>query len=438
MDKPTTPAAIRARLDAAPMSSSQVRVIALTFVLSALDGYDVLSVTFAAPALTAAWGIGKANLGVVLSAGLLGMALGSFLLAPLADLVGRKTMVLLSLTLMMIGMLASAFATSLPTLSSWRIVTGLGIGCCVSVINPIAAEFANARRRAFTVSIMAIGYPVGGLVGGLISAVLLRAYGWPMVFLVGAVAAAALIPCVLWMLPESLAYLLSRHGADRVRRVNQVLTRLGHPSVAALSDEIVERRRGYRAIFTPDRIGTTLWVTLVNLMFVLGAYFVLSWLPQMIADAGYAPATASLVSAISSGAGIAGGLLLGLLAHRWGLRLMVSGMLVGLGFSTLAFGLAPPALSMLMTIGAVCGLFLFASASGIYATLATSFGDEARASGVGFAVGVGRVGSAAAPLLAGTLFATGLGRAEVSAIFGATAILSASLLWLGWQRFRLP
>src|SRR5580658_7181607 len=127
------------------MSGVQKVAVALTCALSALDGYDVLSMTFAAPAITLAWGVGKAALGVVLSSGLVGMALGSFLLAPLADFIGRKRMILISLILMGLGALLSGFATSLPQLAAWRVVTGLGIGACIAVINPISAEFANGR-----------------------------------------------------------------------------------------------------------------------------------------------------------------------------------------------------------------------------------------------------------------------------------------------------
>jgi AAHS family 4-hydroxybenzoate transporter-like MFS transporter len=135
---------LRRRFDDANMSRTQIGAVALTVILSALDGFDVLSVTFAAPAISRDWGLGKGALGIVLSSGLGGMALGSFLLAPLADMFGRRRLILLSLSLMAIGMALSAMASSLPELAGWRVVTGLGIGACVAVINPIAAEFANA------------------------------------------------------------------------------------------------------------------------------------------------------------------------------------------------------------------------------------------------------------------------------------------------------
>ena len=139
---------LRGLFERAPMSRTQVGAVAITVILSALDGFDVLSVTFVAPAISRDWGIGKAALGVVLSSGLGGMALGSFLIAPLADTLGRRRLILVSLSLMAVGMALSATSSSLVQLAAWRVVTGLGIGACVAVINPIAAEFANARRRS--------------------------------------------------------------------------------------------------------------------------------------------------------------------------------------------------------------------------------------------------------------------------------------------------
>lgn len=429
-------AGVRARLDAAPMSRTQIIAIAITFLLSALDGYDVLSVTFAAPALTLAWGIGKAALGIVLAAGLGGMALGAFLLAPLADMVGRKPMIVVALVLMALGMLFCSFAGSLEELALYRVIAGLGIGGCVAIINPIAAEFANARYRGFTIAVMAIGYPVGGMVGGLGAALLLAHYDWRAVFLAGFVGAVLLLPVVILLLPESIAYLLTRRREGSLARLNAVLARCGQPPVLALPEDSAPRRRGYAAVFARGQIGATLWIMSVNLMLVFTIYFFLSWMPQMIADAGFAATRASLASAVANLAGVAGGLLIGWLARRHSLRGLVSGHMILLGLAIAAFGMMPPVFPLLLLVSGLCGFLLFGAASGMYATLATTFDDEARASGTGFVSGTGRVSSAIAPAAAGWLFHAGLGTAWVSLIFGVCSLLAGVLLFSGWKRFR--
>lgn len=427
---------LKARIDRSPMSGTQIGAVALTFVLSALDGYDVLSVTFAAPAITTAWGIGKAALGVVLSAGLAGMALGAFFLAPLADSVGRKSMVLVSLVLMAIGMLASAFASTIGELSVWRVLTGLGIGGCAAIINPIAAEFANASYRSFTVAIMSIGYPVGGVLGGLLASVLLTVFSWQAVFLAGFFMAVLLLPIVLIFLPESLAYLLQRSTPDAERRLNQLLRKIGQEPVASMPEVGGSGRRGYRMVFSPDMLGSTIWLTAIHVIYVFNIYYILSWMPQMVADAGFDPASASLVSASANLAGVVGGLLLGWFARGERLRWLASIAVSSLGLASFAFGLTPPSFALLLLAGAVVGFFLFGGSTALYATLATTYPDEARASGTGFVTGTGRISSAIAPLFAGWLFAHGFGRPEVSLIFGSFSILAGLILVLGWRKYR--
>ena len=426
-----SPTELRARLDAAPLSRPQILAIGVTTLLSALDGYDVLSVTFAAPAITASWGIGRAALGVVLSAGLVGMAGGSLALAPLADVVGRRVMVFCGLALMAAGMLMSAGAHGVADLAGWRVATGLGIGVLVAVITPLAAETSNARRRSLAVSIMAAGYPAGGLIGGLGSAWLLRAYGWPAVFTAGGVAALALLPVVALGLSESPAFLLGRRGPDRLSRINRLLAYWGHEASPDLGAPPPRPRGGgYPRLFAAGQLGRTVQVTIANLLYVLTVYYVLSWLPQLVADAGFAPSTASLVSGAANAAGVLGGVGLGALAHRRRVSTLTIAAMIGLAASTAALGLSPPSLPLLVAASAVCGLFLYAGIAGVYALLAQSFAPEARATGSGFVIGVGRGGSALAPYAAGALFAAKLSRAEVSLVFAAIAALAAAVLWL--------
>jgi AAHS family 4-hydroxybenzoate transporter-like MFS transporter len=419
---------LRRRFDEANMSRTQIGAVALTVILSALDGFDVLSVTFAAPAISRDWGLGKGALGIVLSSGLGGMALGSFLLAPLADMFGRRRLILLSLSLMAIGMALSAMASSLPELAGWRVVTGLGIGACVAVINPIAAEFANARRRSLALAMMAMGYPVGGVVGGLLAAALLALYGWQAIFVAGALAALLLIPVVLYFLPEPLAYLLHRTEPEALTQVNRLLERCGHQPINALPVQTLRTRRGYASVFAKGQRATTIRLALVNMLYAAAVYYVLSWLPQMVADAGFSTSTASLVSATASISGVVGGLLLGWAAQRWGLTRLTVATMAGLGAMIIIFGFAPSVLHLLIPIAGVMGFFLFAGVAGFYATLAVSFTDEARASGSGFVIGAGRISSAIGPLAAGAMFAAGFDRWSVSLVFGGVAIVGAFVL----------
>jgi hypothetical protein len=166
------------RLRSEPMTSFQMVAVVICIALNALDGFDILAITFAGPGITKEWALGPGGLGIVISTGLVGMTIGSLGIAPLADTVGRRPTILLCLILMTVGMLLSATADSIMALVLWRVVTGLGIGGMLASINAMVAEYANDERRDFCVGLMAIGYPLGGMLGGMASAWLLAHFDW--------------------------------------------------------------------------------------------------------------------------------------------------------------------------------------------------------------------------------------------------------------------
>lgn len=422
----------RAVLQDAPMSPYQWVAVAVTVALCALDGYDVLAVTLAAPGLSHAWGLTKVELGLVFSLGLFGMAAGSLAVAPMADIAGRRPVVLFNLVLMTLGMWGCARSADLAHLAGWRVLTGLGIGATIAVINPLAAEYANARRRDLAISLMAVGFPIGGVTGGWAAAIVLREHDWRAVFLMGSVAGAALIPAVLAALPESVSFLIARPRARALDKVNLFLRRSGHPQVTALPAPPERRAARLSEIFRGAQLRPTLQITAIYFLFVMSVYFVLSWIPQMVADSGFAPSAAASVSAAVNLSGVASGAFLGWAAGRAPLKGLVLVALVGMALATAAFGFAGGDLTLLRLSAAGVGVFLYAGMVGLYALIARTFAAQQRATGTGFVIGVGRVGSALAPAAAGLLFSLGLGRGAVSVAMGAMAMLSAVLL-LGFR-----
>lgn len=421
---------VRALLDRAPMSRAQIIAILVVGALSALDGYDVLAISFAGPGISHEWGLGPTGLGLVFSSGLAGMGLGALFLAPFADTLGRRVLIFITLGLMAAGMLCSAFAGSVGMLAACRVLTGIGIGAMVPVINPLSAEYPNARRRALGVAVMAIGYPIGGTLGGFAAAWLLHLYGWPAVFLLGAGVALLMFPIVHFWLPESPAFLIERRGADSLPKLNAVLARFGHDRVESLPEAATGARIPYGEIFAAGQRGRTLWIAAVNFLFVITVYYILSWMPQLAATRGLSPSQGTMISAICNGAGVAAGLTVGLLAGRLSVRWLVAALMVGLGLTTFLFGQAPASFGALAGMAALAGICLFGAVSGLYGTVAASFPARIRATGAGFVTGLGRGGSALAPLIAGALFSLGAGRGGVSLVMGAAAALGGLLLLL--------
>lgn len=408
------------------MSRLQISVVCLTVLLNALDGFDVLSISFASPGIMREWGINRAALGIVLSMELIGMAFGSIFLGSVADKIGRRPTVLGCLVVMAVGMYTATTATDVYTLSAWRIVTGLGIGGMLAAINAVAAEFSNARRRHLSVSLMAIGYPLGAVFGGMVARELLKENDWRAVFYFGSAVTATLIPIVYFAVPESVHWLARKQPQGALDRINATMARMGHAAVAALPTITAEGKgTSVSDIFTGTLRRTTILVTLAYFLHITTFYYILKWIPEIVVRFGFDPSTAAGVLVWTNVGGATGGALFGLLTLRYNVRTLT---IVMLALSTIAvtiFGMSPADLQRLSIVSAIAGFCANAGIVGLYAILAQAFPTHVRASGTGFAVGLGRGGSVIAPIIAGFLFEGGLALPLVSLALGLGSLLGA-------------
>ncbi|MEG1767033.1 MAG: MFS transporter, partial [Comamonas sp.] len=225
---------IRKTLDDGPMTSFQWLAIAICMMLIMLDGFDVLVMAFTASAVAAEWQLNGAQLGVLFSAGLIGMAIGSLFVAPLADRRGRQPIILLCLVVVSVGMLLSALARSHIELAVLRAITGVGIGGMLASVGVITSEYSSQKWRSTAIALQATGYPIGATLGGLMAAWLLGHHGWRSVFVFGGLATALMIPVVLWRLPESVDFLLGRRPARALDKLNRLMALMGHAALAQL------------------------------------------------------------------------------------------------------------------------------------------------------------------------------------------------------------
>lgn len=429
----------REDLASSHMSAAQIVVIAITIALNALDGFDVLAISFASPGIAHEWGIDRAALGVVLSMELLGMGLGSIFLGGVADKFGRRWTLMGCLIVMAVGMVMATQATNLYFLSVWRVITGLGIGGMLATNNAVAAEFSNLRRRALCVSLMAIGFPIGSVIGGSISAVLLRQGDWRAVFWFGAAATASLIPLVFFLVPESIEWLCQRQPVNALAKLNRSLARLGRATVDALpavSPEI--RSRTVAGIFSPQFLRITLLMSIAYFLHVVSFYFIVKWVPKIVVDFGFsAPSAAGVLVWLNVG-GATGGAVLGLLSLRYGLKPLTMGVLVMTTVMLAVFGRTPHDLTHLAVVCAIAGFFTNGGIVGLYGILAQVFPSDLRATGTGFAVGTGRAGSWLAPIIAGFLFHAGYGLDVVATAMGIGSLIAAVALWFLPFKQNLP
>jgi MFS family permease len=348
------------------------------------------------------------------------------LLGSVADRIGRRYTVLGCLAVMTIGMMMATTARSVVDLSAWRVFTGLGIGGMLASINAVAPEFSNAKRRDLCVSLMAIGYPIGAVLGGTVVAQLLKHSDWRTVFAFGAVATGLFIPVVLWLVPESVGWLCQRQPANALARLNRTLARIGHAAAATLPMPVSQARRASLvAIFQPRYATITALITLAYCLHITTFYFIVKWIPKLVVDMGFAPAAAADVLVWTNVGGATGGAALGLLTRRLGLKPLTMVLLVASTAMVVAFGRGQANLQELSLICAVTGFCTNGAIVGIYAILARAFPTELRATGTGFAVGTGRGGAMLAPIAAGYLFQAGYGLQLVAMIMGSGSLLAA-------------
>jgi benzoate transport len=415
----------RAALAQAPMSVAQIVVVVLTIALNALDGFDVLSISFASPGIAAEWGIDRAALGVVLSMELFGMAAGSVLLGRLTDRIGRRPVILLCLCVMAIGMFMVPTTASLTSLSMWRVFTGLGIGGMLAATNATVAEYANARSKHLCVALMAIGYPIGAVLGGIVTAQLLQQGDWRDVFYFGGFVTIAFIPLVWFLLPETIPFLCHRQGPGALEKVNRLLVRMGHAAVAVLPMVEERKQSGVRDILRPPLLATTLLVTLAYFAHIATFYFILKWVPKIVVDMGYAPSAAAGVLVWANVGGATGGAVLGLLATRLPLRPLIILALAGSVVMVSWFGRGQTDLAQLSLVVGSAGFFGNAAVVGLYAVFAQAFPTQVRATGTGFAIGIGRGGAAVSPIVAGLLFTAGFSLQAVALVMAMGAGIAA-------------
>ena len=416
-------------IDDRPMALGQWVAVLVTLGLNAMDGFDVLSISFASPGIARDWGIDKATLGWVLSMELLGMALGSLLLGGVADKVGRRPTILGCLAAMAIGMFGAGHAQGVAGLLVWRLLTGLGIGGTLAAINAAAAEVSNRRWRNFAMALMVIGYPLGGIVGGLFVQRLLATATWHEVFLYGAWATSGFLPIVWLLVPESVAFLDRRRPPGALERINRILVRFGHPPVSVLSEASPgAERRSIADLFKPGLLTTTVLITFVYFAHITSFYFIIKWVPKIVVDMGFEPRAAAGVLVWANVGGAVGGAIFGLIATRLGLKALTLCVLLATSVMIVWFGHGSADLATLKTTLAITGLFTNSAIAGLYLLFAQVFPTHVRATGTGFAIGVGRGGAVLAPVAAGYLFHAGFALQTVALAMASGSVLAAVAL----------
>lgn len=413
-----------------PMRMRQIVAIGICIALNALDGFDILAISFASPGIAADWNIDRAALGVVLSMELIGMSVGAILLGIVADRIGRRPVLLTCIATMACGMALAGRAAGLTELSAYRLLTGFGIGGMLACINAMVSELANRRAKAMAVALMSAGYPAGAVLGGSLASDLLVDGSWRSIFELGAIATAAMLPIAWLLLPESVSYLMLRETDDRARRVNRSLTRLGHAPLEVVSSaEPTGQRVSLKSLFTGRYGTTTQLLILAYFTHIMTFYFLLKWIPKIVADFAFAPATAGGVLVWANVGGLLGALLFSAFAWRLPVRPMLIITMLASAVAVAIFGQTGADLERLSFMAAAAGFFTNPAVLGMYAVIAAAYPAALRAGGTGVVIGIGRGGAACGPIVAGVLFSLDLSLSIVAITMAAGSLVAAIAIW---------
>jgi MFS transporter, AAHS family, 4-hydroxybenzoate transporter len=388
------------------------------------DGFDLLNASIAGPALIKAWGIDRAALGPVFSASLAGFFVGAPFFGFLGDRYGRRLAIISALFFIGVTTFACAFATNLHELLWLRFLSGLGLGGVLPNVIALSAEFTPKRFRATMLVVIAMGISLGGAVPGFVGLTLMPHYGWPVIFIVGGVIPFVVGLCMLFVIPDSIKFMVLRGGRD------EAVTRLIHKFDPDLTvtpgtrfvldpDEGSAKTRGSPAgLFRDGWAPVTVLVWLIFVLNLMANNLMNAWLPMIVQTSGHSAAQGSFAGSLYQLGGTAGGLCMGLLIDRFGLKVLA--IMFALGVPVLVFA-GTPGLSdtVLLTMAFFSGAAIVGMQNGLNAGAGLIYPTALRANGVGYALGVGRIGSVAGPLIGSLLTKLGL---AASAFFYVTAL----------------
>lgn len=413
-----------------PMSQRQWLAVAMCVLINMIDGFEILSAGYTAPAIATEFGLSPQILGSFLSAGPIGMIAGALFLSPIADWIGRRRLVLLCLASAATGMAMAAWADSFSTLFLSRLLTGAGVGAMMVAVNTVVAEVGNDRRRDFALVMQATGFPLGGALCGLL-ATLVEPGQWRMIYGVGGAAAAVLFPLILWLMPESIDFLCARRPAGALRKLQALARNFGLPAPTEMPAAAVPRTRRNQlsSLATPRSIAMCVSFFLMMLSF----YFLTSWTPKLLAQAGPSSVALSGAALISAG-GVAGDLAFGALSIRWRAASIGRLFAVACFASALALGLAASQAANIGVPAFILGFFLYGAMACHYAVVPAICPASLRASGTGLAVGMGRVGAATGPMLGGMVLASGASVVIVTGIMTLPLLVCGILLGILGRR----
>jgi benzoate transport len=423
-DKPS----LQELVSRSPMSMHQIGAVLVCMCLNMLDGFDILVMSFTASGVSAEWKLSGGELGVLLSAGLVGMAAGSLFLAPRADRFGRRTIIITSVIIVSVGMLLSGFTRSYVQLAVLRAVTGVGIGGILAGATVLVAEYASSSWRSTASYLYTSGYSIGGTLGGAVAAALIGRHGWRAAFQFGGLISVAMLPVVLWRLPESIDFLITRQPAHALQKLNRLLRKMNHALIevlpAAVSPVHGSPGASVQGLFAKGLLRPTMLLWIAFFFMMGGYYFVFSWTPKLLTAAGQTAQQGITAGVLLSLGGIVGTVVFAFIARVVTVGRLVTFCLLVASMLMVLFALNTADAAVGLLAGVALGGMSTSAMAGFYALTPVVYPPQLRSTGMGWAIGIGRIGAILAPLATGLLVDRGWQTVQLYWAFAATFVVA--------------
>jgi len=411
-------------LENQPFGALQLRVVLLCALVQAFDGFDLGTIGMAAPSLSKAWGVAPPLFTTAFVMSSVGILIGALLSGPLGDRFGRKPLLVISVAFIGIFSVASAFTWSIPSITMMRFMTGLGIGGAMPVTVALTSDYSPIQRRGTLIMLMFCGNTLGGFLGGQLVAQILPIFGWQSIFFAGGLPPLLLIPFLVMFLPESPRFLIA-HRPD-APETQDILRRLNvRPQVAASRMVDVAKGNPVKQLFTGGLAVSTILLWIAFFANLLNMYLFSYWMPTVLTLSGFKPENAIFYASMFQLGGILSTALLGPMIDKFGApRVLACSFASGVVF-VLVIGLytLPAPWIMIPILGA--GAAMIGSQLGANAMAAGLYPARIRSTGVGWALGIGRLGGIAGPALGGSLLAFGLPPKQIFLCACAPALIAA-------------
>jgi len=427
---PTAPLVDVAELiDQQTVGRFQIGVLLLCASAMLVDGFDTQAIGYVAPALSAALAVKPSALGLVFAAGGLGAILGGLVLAPYADRVGRKPIIVGSMLFFAVCTLLISTANTVPQLMWMRFAIGLGLGGVVPNALALSAEFMPKKFRVTLVLMTWLGFSIGSGVAGPVTAYILIAHSWRAVFLFAGILPVVLAPLLIWRLPESL-HGLTQRGTDGHRiatTLAQMNPDLIYPADARfINSEKKERGFPVVLLFREGRARVTLLLWVMFFMNLLALFFLNSWLPTVLHKAGLPQHLAIVIAALLHFGGIAGGLAIAPLCDRFNPYAVLAFAYILSGTFIAGIGISRNVALFAMATTFFAGFFTFGAQNSANAIAATRYPTAMRSSGIGWALGIGRIGQIVGPLIGGFLLSLQWGTTQILYVIALPSVVAAT------------